>query len=71
VAAWRRQAEGILATGFSTFYTVCFERLYVLCGIEHATRRAHVLGITEHPYNGLVTQGAQELAATWPRQLVR
>ena len=29
--------------------------------IEHATRRAHLLGVTEHPDNGFVTQAARNL----------
>jgi transposase InsO family protein len=57
----RAQAEGILATDFFTVDTVFFKRLYVLFAIEHATRRAHLLGITEHPDNGFVTQFARDL----------
>jgi transposase InsO family protein len=41
--------------------TVLFKRLYVLFAIEHATRRAHLLGIAEHPGNAFVTQVARDL----------
>jgi hypothetical protein len=57
----RAQAKGILATGFFTVGTVLFKRFCVLLAIEHATRRAHLLGITEHPDNGFVTQVARDL----------
>ena len=57
----RAQAEGILATDFFTVDTVVFKRLYVLFAIEHASRRAHLLGVTEHPGNGFVTQVARDL----------
>ena len=74
-AAWseflRAQAEGILATDFFTAGTVFFKRLYVLFAIEHATRQAHLLGITKHPDNGFVTQFPGTWSATWPRQIVR
>jgi putative transposase len=56
------QAKGIFATDFFTVDTVLFKRLYVLFALEHATRRAHLLGITKHPGNGFVTQAARELA---------
>ena len=54
--AW---AKGILATDFFTVDAVVFKRLYVLFDIEHASRRAHPLGVTEHPGNGFVTQVAR------------
>ena len=50
-----------MATDFFTVDTVLFKRLYVLFAIEHASRRAHLLGVTEHPDNGFVTQVAQDL----------
>jgi putative transposase len=53
--------EGILATDFFTVDTVFFTRLYVLFASEHATRQAHLLGITKHPDNGFVTQFARDL----------
>jgi transposase InsO family protein len=58
----RAQAKGIFTTDFFTVDTVLFKRLYVLFALEHATRRAHLLGITEHPGIGFVTQAARELA---------
>ena len=57
----KAQAKGILATDFFSVGTVLFKRLYVLFAIEHATRRAHLLGITEHPENGFVSQVARNL----------
>jgi putative transposase len=57
----KAQAKGILATDFFTVGTVLFKRLYVLFAIEHASRRAHLLGVTEHPDNGFVTQVARDL----------
>ena len=57
----RTQAKGILATDFFTVGTVLFKRLYVLFAIEHASRRAHLLGVTEHPGNAFVTQVARDL----------
>jgi hypothetical protein len=65
------RTEGILATDFFTVDTVFFKRLYVLFAIEHATRQAHLLGITKHPDNGFVTQFPGTWSATWPRQIVR
>jgi transposase len=57
----KTQANGILATDFFSVDTVFFKRLYVLFAIEHATRHAHLLGVTEHPDNGFVTQATRNL----------
>jgi putative transposase len=57
----RAQAAGILATDFFTVGTVLLKRLYVLFAIEHASRRAHLLGVTEHSGNAFVTQVARNL----------
>jgi transposase InsO family protein len=57
----RAQAEGILATDFFSVDTVFFKRLYVLFALKHGTRRAHLLGITEHPNSGFVAQAAPNL----------
>jgi transposase InsO family protein len=50
-----------LAIDFFAVDTVVFKRLYVLFAIEHASRRAHLLGVTEHPGNDFVTQAARNL----------
>jgi transposase InsO family protein len=57
----RTQAKGILDTDFFTVGTVLFKRLYVLFAIEHASRRAHLLGATGHPGDAFVTQVARDL----------
>jgi hypothetical protein len=58
----RAQAKGILATDFFSVGTVFFKRLYVLFALEHGTRQAHLLGVTEHPNDGFVAQAARNLA---------
>jgi putative transposase len=37
---------------FFTVDTVMFKRVYVLFAIEHATRRARIVGVTEHQGHG-------------------
>ena len=59
----KARAAGILATGPFSVGTVLSKRLYVLFATGHATRRAHLLGATGHPGNGLATQAARNLAS--------
>jgi hypothetical protein len=56
--------ERILATDFLMVDTALLRQLYVLFANEHATRRAHLLGVTEHSNNAFVTQVARNL---WSR----
>src|SRR5258708_1809177 len=57
----RSQAEAIIATDFFTVDLLNGAQVYCLAVIEHATRRVHVLGVTEHPTAGWVTQQARNL----------
>jgi transposase InsO family protein len=57
----RSQAEAIIATDFFTVDLLNGAQVYCLAVIEHATRRVHVLGVTDHPTAAWVTQQAQNL----------
>jgi hypothetical protein len=48
---------------FFTVETAWLRTLYVLLGIEHGSRRVHVIGVTRNPDSAWVTQQARNLAA--------
>ena len=57
----RSRAEAIIATDFFTVDLLNGTQAYCLAVIEHATRRVHVLGVTDHPTAAWVTQQARNL----------
>ena len=59
----RSKAETILAIDFLHVDTVMLKRLYAAVVIEVGTRRAYLLGVTDHPTGAWATQLARELAA--------
>jgi putative transposase len=57
----RSQAQALLAADFIETITLTGTRMYILAVIEHASRRARVLGATAHPTAAWVAQAARNL----------
>jgi len=62
---WRQfltaQAKAVLAVDFLHVDTVLLKRIYVLIGVEHGSRRAHLIGVTAHPTGAWTTHAARAL----------
>ena len=58
----RRQAKSMIACDFFTVDSVAMRRIYVLFFIEIASRRVHIVGMTENPDGAWVAQQARNLA---------
>ena len=50
-----------MACDFLETVTLTGARMYVFAVIEHASRRARILGVTAHPTAGWVAQAAKNL----------
>jgi putative transposase len=57
----RSQAEAILACDFFSVDLLDGTQAYVLCVIEHATRRIRILGLTQHPTGEWTAQQARNV----------